>query len=228
VNLSRFSRFPRFPTVPGTVTGSRFPRFPPYRGTGDRNRETGGAGRLTVPAFGNRETAGGATLKLKSQRHVRQTLNLLVEGGALQDARERPSRTTPLLVTPAGETPCRILLPTIEDLAQHGFLPPGASSKRSQVFRVHRDSSDILVKRSDILASALSNNDLTSLGSASGGGNSLSAPRTPALDPSVYDHGGQLYRAGDVLPDGRIVESVDYGIPTLKHKPNTADGGVHS
>jgi hypothetical protein len=37
----------------------------------------------------------------------------------------------------------------------------------------------------------------------------------PEQDPSVYVRDGAEFRAGDELPDGRFVESVDHGIPTL-------------
>lgn len=39
--------------------------------------------------------------------------------------------------------------------------------------------------------------------------------QAPIADPSVWHHDGLEYRVGDRLPDGRLVESVDYGIPTL-------------
>lgn len=94
---------------------------------------------------------------------------MLVEAGALADARDRAGKTTPLLVTPTGESPCRILLPSSGELSL--LIPPGQErSELGQVDTAHLDRSDILVPHSDILDSSLTHKELTPLGGLDVGG----------------------------------------------------------
>jgi hypothetical protein len=155
---------------------------------------------------------------LKAQRYVRANMTVLLQGGALADARDRNAgKTTPILVTPSGDTPCRILLPTVEEL---GAIPPAENySQRRQVDMAHSVTSDIRESRSEILDSSLSRKELAPLGGSDPGGDRQhQAPR----DPDVYLHRGAGYRAGDTLPDGRRVVEIDDGIPILA-RPRSED-----
>jgi hypothetical protein len=75
---------------------------------------------------------------LKAHRHVSRQFTALLQGGALTDVRERPSRTAPYLVIPSGESPGRILLPTAEEMAAGGSTPPSPCPSRPKLLRVQR------------------------------------------------------------------------------------------
>ena len=147
---------------------------------------------------------------LKAQRYVRNNLNLLVAGGALLDVRDRPSKTSPILVTPTGESPSRVLLPTSDELTG-AIPPPESTSERGQSDMAQSINSDILVPHSAILVDPMNGKDLTPLGGSGARGDK------PDPDPDIYVHKGIGYRQGDVLPDGRRV--LDTVGPILSKRP---------
>lgn len=145
---------------------------------------------------------------LKTHDHVRRNMKVLLQGGALIDQRDGRGKTTPHLVTPSAESPCRIDLPSSAELAACHVPPGEVASKLDQVHTNQGRSFDAEEVRSDIEASALKGKGLLPLGGSSAGGNCT-------IDPAIYRHDGADYRAGDVMPNGKTLLSVDDGIPTF-------------
>jgi hypothetical protein len=144
---------------------------------------------------------------LKDHRHVARTVNLLLQGGALRDMRDKPSRTAPHLVIPSAETPCQILLPSVEEL--EGITPPVRVSKPEQVSTGQQVNLSIQALDLTAQVNAMSGNGLDPLGQTG-----LRDDKPFVINSETYTYNGQNYRHGDTLPDGRLV-TIEGGIPIL-------------
>lgn len=110
----------------------------------------------------NKPVTVGALSKalLRSHNYIRSTVKTLLEGGALLDPRDHPSKTAPLLVAPAGDHPAQVPLPTVKDLLLGGYLPAGSCWKQGQVLTAQEASLNIEAHRLNIEANSMSPNDL--------------------------------------------------------------------
>jgi hypothetical protein len=68
---------------------------------------------------------------LRDHNTVRKAFNVLLSGGALEDKREKPTKTAPHLVTPVGVRPGQVLLPSVEEVVRLSN-PPAVTPKQGQ------------------------------------------------------------------------------------------------
>jgi hypothetical protein len=124
---------------------------------------------------------------LRDHNVVRRAFNDLLDGGSLADRREKPGRTVPHLVTPVGERPGQVLLPSVEEILS--YLPPKVGSKRGQVEVAQRDSLDVEAAGLDVEAIHLTGNELTPLRPTSGGCGEENKPEFEAQEPRGNGNG---------------------------------------
>jgi len=138
----------------------------------------------------HRETARPVTVAqvaktlLKDHNNVRKAVNGLVLGGALRDVRDRPTRTSPILVVPTGENPHRIPLPTAAELLERGYTPPNYLPKQGQVEAGQEDSFGYRSENQGTEASPLSPQELTPLRCPSPGGKGEGPPDEDLIAPA--------------------------------------------